>query len=267
MAVALAVCISASFVLGAGGINALNRESGAGPALSAGGTSPGFDLTPSELRAAPTVVAPYSEPGIGLPGAMYLGAPVLRTPADPTGTIDLLLTLSFTNESRLNELLAALSNSSSPEYHQYLTATEFNAQFGASAPVYNSMVEYLSSYGVTQLTTHSDRLAISFAATPAQVTSIFHTTLGAYVSGTDQPFYAPRSPPLLPAPLHPFVVDVEGLSNYSGPSTIWRRSPRYPPRSPGTPPPAARSRRSLLWSAPIHPYPLDKRGTRSGAPP
>ncbi|HTP53996.1 MAG TPA: protease pro-enzyme activation domain-containing protein [Thermoplasmata archaeon] len=169
----------------------------------------------SELRASAPASAPYDEPGLGLPGAVYLGAPNLKDPANPSGTIDILLTLAFSNESRLNALLSALSNPSSPQYHHYLTASQFDAQFGASPPVYRSLVSFLGSFGVSGITTHPDRLAVSFEATLAQATAIFHTPIGAYLSGAGQPFYAPRTAPQLPSLLTPYLVDVEGLSNFS----------------------------------------------------
>ncbi|HTT16810.1 MAG TPA: protease pro-enzyme activation domain-containing protein, partial [Thermoplasmata archaeon] len=199
-----------------GGVATAARASvqpGLSIATSAGAPAPSW--APSELRAAPEVLAPYSEAGLGLPGATYVGAPSLATAANPAGTINLLVTFQFSNASRLNALLGALVDPASPQYHHYLTADAFNAEFGAAPSVYGSVLAYLESYGVTGVTTHADRLAISFAATPSQAASIFHAPLGEFVSASGQPFYAPLSSPMVPAPLAPYLVDVEGLSNYS----------------------------------------------------
>ncbi len=188
------------------------------PANAAVSVSPAASApawTASELRSASTLAAPYTEAGYHLAGAEYLGAPSLATAANPSGSVNVLVSLQFSNASRLNTFLAELSNPSSPEYHHYLTAAEFNAAFGPSPSVYGSLVSLLKSYGVSGLTTLSSRLTVGFEATPAQVQAIFHTGLGAYVSASGQPFYAPLSNPTVPAPLAPYILEVEGLSNYS----------------------------------------------------
>jgi hypothetical protein len=215
---ALLVSMTVGFGVGASAglplASATNASHAAGFSVSEG-AQPAVGWSVSELKASAPVAAPYDEPGLGLSGARYLGAPMLRTPANPTGSIDILVSLAFSNESRLNLFLAELSDPTSPEYHHYLTANQFDEQYGASSAVYNSLVAYFSSFGVAGLTTHPDRLALSFEATPTQAASIFHTWLGAYVSAQGLPFYAPAAAPLVPSLLAPYLVDVEGLSNYS----------------------------------------------------
>jgi hypothetical protein len=186
------------------------------PSVWVGLASESPSWSPAELQAAATVPAPYTEPGLGLAGATHLGAPSLATAADPTGSINILITLAFSNGSELNTLLQELSNPASPQYHHYLTAAEFDSEFGATPSVYNSLVGYLTSFGVTGLTTYPDRVTVSFEATPPEVTAMFHTSLGSYVTSAGDGYYAPTSAPLIPAPLAPYVVDVEGLSDYSG---------------------------------------------------
>ncbi|MFZ0699719.1 MAG: protease pro-enzyme activation domain-containing protein [Thermoplasmata archaeon] len=160
-------------------------------------------------------MAPYQEPGLNLAGATYLGSANLASAADPAGTVPLLVSLDFSNASQLNGLLAELSNPLSPEYHQYLTHAEFDSEFGGNAAVYGSLVGYFDSFGVTQLTTHPDRLTITFQATSSQLASIFHTELGSYLSPSGQPYFAPLATPELPSLVAPYVTGVEGLSNYS----------------------------------------------------
>ena len=159
--------------------------------------------------------APYPELGEGVVGARALGPAQLVSPSDPLGTTPILIALNFTNASQLSGVLRGLSDPQSPQFHQYLTHTEFDREFGGNPSVYRSLVAYFESFGVTQLTTHPDRLTISFQATPTQVRSIFHTQLTEYRSSLNQPFFAPSSVPLLPAPVIPFVSEVSGLSNYS----------------------------------------------------
>jgi hypothetical protein len=207
----LAVAVPGSFSAAAHAATSASAVPSVSVALAA--ESPSW--SPTELQAAATVPAPYTEPGMGLAGATYLGAPSLATAADHTGSINILITLAFSNESKLNTLLQELSNPASPEYHHYLTATEFDSEFGPAPSVYNSLVQYLTSFGVTGLTTYPDRVTVSFEATPLQVTAMFHTSLVSYVTASGEAYYAPASAPLIPAPLAPYVVDLEGLSDYS----------------------------------------------------
>ena len=187
----------------------------AGPSISPSAPSSTLAWSVAQLDAAPEVLAPYTESGYLLPGASYLGPAALATPADPSGAVPILITLAFSNESRLAPLLANLSDPASPQYHHYLTAAEFTDEFGALPSVYGSVVNYLASFGVTALTTHADRLSIGFTASTSQLDTIFHTPLGSYQSAAGEPFYAPLALPTIPAPLAPYILDVEGLSDYS----------------------------------------------------
>jgi hypothetical protein len=139
----------------------------------------------------------------------------LASSSDPLGTTEILVSLNFSNGTQLDQFLSELSNPASPEYHHYLTHSQFDSEFGGDPAVYGSLVGYFESFGVTDLSTHPDRLTISFQATSSQITSMFHTHLGAYLSSTDQPYFAPVSAPQLPSVVAPYVAEVQGLSNYS----------------------------------------------------
>lgn len=171
--------------------------------------------TAAQLRAATPAVAQYTETGLDLPGSRYLGPVSLASPAEVSGPITVLISLAFTNGSLLSTLLGELQNPSSPEYHHYLSASQFDAEFGGSPSVYRSLLEYLGSFGITSMVTHPDRLTVTFLATPAQISGIFHTELGAFEDASGRPYYAPMEMPEIPAPLAPYVVDVMGLSDYS----------------------------------------------------
>ena len=176
--------------------------------------SPGR-LTVAELRAAPAVAAPDQEPGLHLGDGTYLGPANLVSAVDSHGTTAILVSLAPSNVSALDSLLQELSNPASPGYHQYLTHAEFNAEFGSSPAVYEAIVNYLRSFNVTLLVTHPDRMTVSFQATSRQIASIFHTALGAFLTPSGHPYFAPLSTPELPSILSPYIVEVQGLSNYS----------------------------------------------------
>ncbi len=178
--------------------------------------SPGAPAwTVAELDEAPLVPAPYTEPGLGVPGAAYIGTLSSRTQTDSGGPLDILITLAFSNESRLVGLLSNLTDPSSPEYHHFLDASQFDADFGGAPAVYDALVQYVESFGVSSVATFADRLTVAFDATPVEAAELFDTSMGSYVTASGDAYYAPASVPKLPAPLAGYVIDVEGLSNYS----------------------------------------------------
>ncbi|MGP8072327.1 MAG: protease pro-enzyme activation domain-containing protein [Thermoplasmata archaeon] len=130
--------------------------------------------------------------------------------SDPSGELTIMVTLAFSNASRLAPLLAALTNSASPQYHHYLTRAEFNEEFGGDATTYSEATEYFQSFGVSDLTTYADRTSLSFIASPSIADRIFHTTISELRHGPME-FLAPASPPTLPAGIASQVTQVVGL--------------------------------------------------------
>jgi hypothetical protein len=166
------------------------------------------DLDLASLLTAPTAVVPYAEPGSSVAGSTDVG------PAPSTPDL-VLLTLAYSNQIKLGQFLQAVQDPSSPEYHQYLTASGFDSDYGGSPAVYTSAVSFFQSFGVTHLTTYPTGATITFDATPTQMASIFHTTERSFTDAQGRPYYAAVGTPKLPTPLVPYVVNVEGLSDYS----------------------------------------------------
>src|ERR1700677_10950 len=63
-------------------------------------------------------------------------------PMDPTQTIDLAIGLPLRNKDQLQTLLDRLYDPHSPLYRKFLTADQFNAQFGPSEADYRSVVTF-----------------------------------------------------------------------------------------------------------------------------
>lgn len=160
----------------------------------------------SYLKSAPSTSIFDNEPGVGEPGAAVIGPATVPL-------MHVLLTLSYSNQASLSVLLAGLSDPSSPLYHKYLTASQFDAAYSPPAADYSTVVGYISSYGVSDLTTFADRETVSFEAPSSAVEAMFHTTILNYRLGGEV-YYAPASPPEFPSPIAPFVSAVEGLSSF-----------------------------------------------------
>ncbi|MCI4366016.1 MAG: S8 family serine peptidase [Thermoplasmata archaeon] len=171
-------------------------------------SSAGATLAPDVLDRAPAAAIPYTEPGRSVAGAVDLGATASGT------RIPILVTFEFANSSRLATLLGELQDPKSPQYHHYLTASQFDREFGTPTATYESAVSYFTSVGATNVRTYADRVSVSFDVTPAVAVALFHTTLHSFeVRGSS--YYAPLSAPKLPAPLAGLVAGVVGLSSYS----------------------------------------------------
>ncbi len=159
------------------------------------------------LRSAPLATVQDTEPGLGLHGATDMG---------PTSVPSILILVSFPiqHSGELAQFLRALSDPSSPLYHHYLTAAEFNGEYGGSATVYAAATTYFQSFGVGQFQAFADRLTLTFQASPAQIQAIFHTAIDEFTS-SGWTYFAPTGSPTLPAPLASAIASVEGLSSYS----------------------------------------------------
>ncbi|MGA8275132.1 MAG: protease pro-enzyme activation domain-containing protein [Thermoplasmata archaeon] len=166
------------------------------------------ELSIASLTHAPVAPFPYTELGRTVPNAVAVG-PVPSRPSIPV-----LLTFNFANASRLAALLAELQNPRSSEYHHYLSAAEFDGEFGQPTSTYRAAVQYVEALGATNVRTSADRVSLSFDVVPSTAEAIFHASLDSYEVG-GHTFYAPTSAPEFPAPLAGLLAGVDGLSSYS----------------------------------------------------
>jgi hypothetical protein len=150
----------------------------------------------------------YREPGLGLGS----GAPGV---VSPDTELQLTLSLPFSRTQELGAVLAGLDQASSPTYRQYLTAAEFDLEFGGSSEQYDAWGQYVGSAGATHLQTFGDRATLTFEATPAVADAIFHVSIGLYHDPAGRPYYAPGTTPEVPEPLSAPGLYVDGLSSYA----------------------------------------------------
>ncbi|HXW67231.1 MAG TPA: protease pro-enzyme activation domain-containing protein [Thermoplasmata archaeon] len=137
-----------------------------------------------------------------------LGA--VPTDVSPSGAQSVFVSFAPSNQSALRVFLAALSDPSSPEYHEYLTAPEYSARYAPSPAAYATALEYFESFPVQDLQTFSDRAGIGFTAAPSVLAQIFGTTLRTYASGGSS-YVAPAGSPTLPEAFGASVDQVSGL--------------------------------------------------------
>ncbi len=126
--------------------------------------------------------------------------------------LHVVVILDYSNQTRLNDLLYNLTNQDSPQYHKYLTAREFDANFSPPESVYRSAIEYFMGSGMYNITTFPDRSVLSMFGTSSAIENAFHTGISASsMNGTS--YIGPTETPELPSWLAGSVYDVVGLSS------------------------------------------------------
>ena len=135
---------------------------------------------------------------------------------DGTNRLHLAIGLPLRNQDGLNALLQQVNDSSSQNYHHYLTADQFNAQFGPTEQDYQSVLEFAQTNGLTVTRKHGNRLLVEVSAQASDIEHAFHVTLNKYRNAKEnRNFYSPDTEPSVPAGLS--ALDVSGLNNYSRP--------------------------------------------------
>jgi hypothetical protein len=182
------------------------RPASPGPVPSPLAVGPG-DVALAGLENAPRALVPDAPSDAIVPGSSALTTV-------PTGVLPVVVTLQYSNASRLSALLAKLADPATSRDPGYLTAAQFDAEFAPAPRLYGEAVAYFGSFGVQDLTTYADRATVTFEATPTVATRIFGAPIASFeLDG--RAYLAPTGPIRLPAPLAASVLQVEGLGTAS----------------------------------------------------
>src|ERR1700677_3375311 len=139
-----------------------------------------------------------------------------RGPVSPTLPMtDLILVLSRSPEQQaaFGAFVTSLSDTNSPNYHQWLTPDQVGAQYGPSTADIATISSWLSGHGFTVSQVTKDRMSIRFSGTAGMVNQTFHTEIhNLVVNGA--PHIANMSDPQIPAALAPVVIGIKSLHNF-----------------------------------------------------
>jgi hypothetical protein len=131
----------------------------------------------------------------------------------PVTKMLLLLQRSPEQEAALQKLLEEQQDPSSPNFHKWLTPTEFGQQFGPADADIQTIKDWLASQGFTGIQVSAGKTLIQFDGTAGAVAQAFHTTLHTYHVNAKEHF-ANASNPQIPAALSPVVAGVVSLHNF-----------------------------------------------------
>jgi len=129
------------------------------------------------------------------------------------GSLTLNISLSATEQTELNALLAAQQDANSPQYHQWLTQEEYGARFGLTEGDLAQATRWLELQGFTVKGVSTSRNAIYFGGTAWQVESAFHTDLHRYQLNGESHF-ANATELQIPAGLAGVLLNVRGLNDF-----------------------------------------------------
>ncbi|MGC8724981.1 MAG: protease pro-enzyme activation domain-containing protein [Thermoplasmata archaeon] len=135
---------------------------------------------------------------------------------NPDTSIFVSIALKYSNQSELNSFMSSVNNPTSPLYHHYLTLKQFDEKYSPSAYIYNSLVNYLKSNGITIEETWKDRTSISIIANASLIEKVFNTQLGIFqtnLPGLRSTFYAPIKPFYLPSVYYRYIYGIDGATN------------------------------------------------------
>ena len=151
-------------------------------------------------------VAPTATQAVPLENATALG------PVAPTQTMNVSVVLSARNGSQLQAMAQAVSTPSSPDFGQFLSPAQVQADYSPTAATAGAVASWLQQSGLTNVSVEPDRLFVDATGTAATIEKTFGTALTAYLYN-GQHVYENTLPALVPARFGGVVEAVLGLSD------------------------------------------------------
>ncbi len=116
-------------------------------------------------------------------------------------------------EQALRNFIDQQHNSSSPNFHKWLTAAQFGQNYGPSAQDIETVSDWLRTGGFTVNTVYPSGMSIDFSGTAGQVSAAFSTEIHRLsVDGKDH--IANMSDPRIPEALAPVVLGIVSLHDF-----------------------------------------------------
>ena len=140
--------------------------------------------------------------------------PSAQMESSQTMSLDLVLPLS--NAAGLQSFLADIYNPASPNFHHFLTVSEFTAKFGPTQQDYDSVVAFARTNGLTVTGGSRDGMEVQVKGSVAAVEKAFHVKMLTYPRAAGNgTFFAPDREPTTDLSFN--LWHVSGIDNYSVP--------------------------------------------------
>ena len=127
--------------------------------------------------------------------------------------LTLVLSRSAERQAAFDAFVESQYDSSSPNFHQWLTPAQIGERFGPAEADIAALTGWLASQGFTVKNVAQDRMAIDFSGTAGKVRSAFHAEIHNLSVGGES-HIANMANPQIPEALAPVISGVKGLHNF-----------------------------------------------------
>jgi xanthomonalisin len=164
--------------------------------------------------------------GIGascIPEAVASRRAALAGAADPHERLTVALQLPLRNQPELSQLLHDLYDPRSPQFHKYLSVSEFTDRFGPTAADYKKVVAWAKSKGLAVTVTTPNRRLVAVEGPVEKINRAFQVRISNYRHPSEgRIFYSADREPV-PAGLAVPLLQITGMSNYVLPHPMLKR--------------------------------------------
>ncbi|MGI8689790.1 MAG: protease pro-enzyme activation domain-containing protein [Thermomicrobiales bacterium] len=170
-----------------------------------------FAATPTPPGGKPGQVPPGFPPG-GVPGQQSFAGPsgARIGPTNPQQAMTLAISLKVQDQHALDTFLHDLYDPTSPQFHHYLTPTDFSKRFIAGGR--QTVVDFFTNAKFA-VTDHGMGSIINATGTVAQVQTTLKVTISDYQDGAGSTYAAADGAPTLPPSVSPAIQAIAGLDN------------------------------------------------------
>lgn len=107
----------------------------------------------------------------------FVSRAVDQGPADPTAVISVTAWLKLQNENQLDRVVQQLYDKKSPNYHQWLNQSQFNASFSPTAQQVNAVQNFLTAHGLSVVEVAENNFYVKAQGSIGQIEQAFHTSI------------------------------------------------------------------------------------------
>jgi subtilase family serine protease len=159
-----------------------------------------------------------------LPRAVANGQAAMVGAVSPQQRLKLAIHLPLRNQAELTQLLHDLYDPKSPNFHKYLSVSEFTERYAMSARDYNAVVAWTKANHLTVTAKTPNRRLLAVEGTVATVSRAFHVKVNYYQRpGGARTFYSPDREPTVVGLSVP-LLQITGMNNYVLPQSMLRHN-------------------------------------------
>src|ERR1700679_883397 len=155
-----------------------------------------LNISCSSLPPSPAGAVGHAMLAPHLPSAVANGSAAMTGAVSPQQRLKLAIHLPLHNQAELTQLLHDLYDPKSPNFHKYLSVSEFTKRYAVAAQAYDTVVAWAKAIGLTVTAKTPNRRLLAVEGTVATVNRAFHVKVNYYRRpGGARTFYSPDREP------------------------------------------------------------------------